>query len=259
METNEVDNFLGETKDGVKEVKIQDDPFKQEADPFDMKIEAKETKAEDKEEVEEKPLPFHKDPKVQRFIEKEIAKRIGEIKPEDKTTEEIKDEADELLIRIIGNDTPEKVAAVKDFKKYLQGLEEKGAERAISRLQEQEIAARREEEQALETLNSGFENIEQNYNVDLSSNSPVAKKTRSEFIDFIRRVSPKDEDGEITSFPDLNETFALFQEIGKNKVPSNARAKQLSSRSMDRSVEASGAPQSDDKSWKAVDRIFGKL
>lgn len=249
--TNEVDDFLGTLSNNTN----NDDPFKQESeDPFASSV-TEETQTE--EVIDEKPLPFHKDPKVQRFIEKEIGKRISEIKPEpigQSSNEE--DKLTSILERIIGNDTPEKISAVKEFRNELTGLEEKGARRAIQELQAQSDSERQEERQAQEELSDAFENIEENFNVDLTSNTPLAKKTRSDFIDFVKRVSPKDENGDISDYPDFQETFALFKETQR---PQNNRAKELASRGMSRSSDASSMPVNSDRSWKAVDKLFSRL
>lgn len=250
---NEVDSFLEDISPK------KDDPFKEESsDPFEKTAPKAEEKVEE-EVKEEKPLPFHKDPKVQRFIEKELTRKMGELKTSQPqaTAAEVKDEADEILTRIIGNDTPEKVSAIRDFKRYLSSLEEKGAEKAISQLQKKQEEERQAEVEAREELDRGFDSIEETYGVDISSNSPLAKKMRNEFVDFIKRVSPKDENGEVVQFPDLMETFALFQDMNKAKTPS--RAKEAASRSMARSNDASTVPVNDDKSWKAVDKLFSKF
>lgn len=248
---NEVDNFLEDVN------KKNDDPFTPEvADPFEKKEETKVEPETTTEGKEEKPLPFHKDPKVQRFIEKEVAKKLGEIKP-NSTQQEVKDEIEEVLIRVIGNDTPEKVAAVKDMKRILSGIEDKGAQKALTTIQKQQTDEREAEEKAVEELNEGLEGIQQTFNVDITSNSPAAKKTRSEFIEFIKRVSPKDSEGQIVQFPDLQETWTVFQDVNKSKTPS--RAKQLVTRSMDRSADASSAPTTTDNSWGAVDKAFSKF
>ncbi len=247
---DEVDKFLEETGKN-------NDPFTPESeDPFKSSVS---DKKEVEEKAEDKPLPFHKDPKVQRFIEKELEKRISGLKltSSSNIVQEVKDEMDDVLARIIGNDTPEKVSAIKDLKKVLNGLEEKGAQKALTTLQKQQEDARLEEKKAMDELNQGFESIEESYSIDLTSNAPAAKKMRTDFIDFIKRISPKDEDGEVSQLPDMNEAFALFQDMNKSKVSS--KAKDLSSRSMARSSDASNAPVSGDKSWKAVDRIFSKL
>ncbi len=259
MPKNEVDEFLGDVKKDSNE-----DPFKQESeDPFASK-EAKTDKVEDEVVADEKPLPFHKDPKVQRYIQKEIEKvtkggtRISETEKFVKDTND-KDEADEILTRIIGNDTPEKIQGIKDFKRLLNGLTEKARNEALESIEARQQEEVQQEQQAQEELEQGFENIEETFSVDISSNTPVARKTRNEFIDFIKRVSPKDADGEIIAYPDFEETFKLFQERTAKTAPSNSKAKELASRSMSRSGDASNAPKQKSNSWDDVDRLFSKL
>lgn len=256
MSKNEVDDFL----DGLNN-EVQENPFEQtpSEDPF---------KIADKEEgevveKEEKPIPFHKDPKLQRYIEKELDKRLASIKPTETerfTRETSSNEADNLtdiLTRIIGNDTPERIAAVKDFRKELSTLEERGAQRALQEIQQLSQEDQRAEQEAQEELAQAFDDIEENFDVDLTSNSANARKTRNDFIDFVKRVSPKDRDGEVIDYPDFQETFALFKET--QKPQSNDRAKALASRSLSRSSDASRAPVSTDNSWKAVDKLLSKL
>lgn len=255
MPKNEVDEFM----DGLN--KPVEDPFKPDADPFEEpKAEPKE-EAEGETEGEEKPLPFHKDPKVQRYIEKEIAKKLSTVQPTEterfvNETAKADDEAEEILTRIIGNDTPEKKAAVQDFKRYLGSLEEKGATKALQQLEYQQQEVVQAEEEAQEELSQGFENVEETFGVDLSSNTPQVRKTRNDFIDFIKRVAPKNEDGEVIGYPDFEQTFQLFQESAKR--PQNSRAKELAARSTSRSSDASTAPATG-KTWADVDRLFNKL
>ncbi len=253
MPKSEIDEFL-ETVSGDKP---KADPFlADDSDPLgskDSKQEGDEgTKDEDGESdvKDEKPLPFHKDPKVQRFIEKEIAKRIG-TKPEKTSTSDdsSEDELTETLIEIIGNDTPQKVAAVKKFRSQLGQLEEKGAERALSQIREQAEAEKREETEAQEQLVEAFDSIEEEYGV-------FTVKERNDFVDFIRRVSPKDADGDVIQYPDIQEAYKVFK--SGYKPSSNTRAKDLASRSMSRSSDATSTPQTG-RTWKDIDKIFSKL
>ncbi len=256
---NEIDNFLdGLNKDApadpfTPEVK---DPFAKETAP---KEEVKKEEGTEGEGGDIKPLPFHKDPKVQRYIQKEVEKLAKNVKPTEvqQFIEDTKDEADDILARIIGNDTPEKVSAAKDLKRYLLSLGDKAATKARAELQAEQEAAQAEEVQTQNALIQGFEDIEEAYGVDLTSSTPVSRKLRNDFVDFIRRVSPKDEYGEVSQFPDFEETFALFQEMGTKKTPN--RAKELASRTMQRSSDAPAAPAVTDNSWKAVDKAFSKL
>ncbi len=243
---NAVEEFLSDVKGD------ETNPFNEEEPKA---IEGEEPKAEEA-------VPFHKDPKVQKFIEKEIEKRISDLPPrevirevpvEGEETSELKD----ILTRIIGNDTPEKIAAVKDFEKALGGLKEEGAREALAQIEQAQEAEHEAEVEAQQELQRGFDDIEDRFNVDLTSSKPTAQQLRSDFVDFIKRVSPKDEEGNVMEFPDLQETFQLFKET--RKPESNDRAKELSNRSMTRSGDASVTPQVKDNSWNAVDRVFGKL
>ena len=250
---NEVDDFLKDVS-GEEDTK---DPFKADStDPFESK-EPKDEKVPDAKEEEK--LPFHKDPKIQRFIQKEIEKVTKDLKPTS-TVEEKKeaiDEADEILTRIIGNDTPEKVTAIRDFKKYLTGLEEKGAEKALRKLQEEREQAEREDVEAENTLTQGLESIEENFSVDITSSNQSAIKIRSEFLEFVKKIAPKDSNGDVREFPDLEQAFETFQAL--RTQPKNTRAKDLAARGMSRSSDASAAPKNEDNSWKAVERMMSKL
>lgn len=257
--SNEVDQFLADVKSEVK-----GDPFlKEESDPLketptkDVSDDEKKDDKKDKEEV----LPYHKDPKVQRFIEKEISKRLKDIKPTEvqkfaKDADVSEDELTESLIEIIGNDTPQKVQAIKKFRERLGKLEERGAERALEQLRKQAEEATAEETRAMEEIANAFDEIEEQFDVDLTSNTTVAKKERSDFIEFIKRISPKDGNGDIVQYPDFNESWKLYQ--GTKKPTENKRAKDIASRSMERPTDTGSAPTTS-KTWKDVDRIFSKL
>lgn len=259
---NVVDEFLNGLNNEVK-----DDPFTPESnDPFATQEETKEeVKEEAKEGGEEEKLPYHQDPKIQKYIDKQISKRLAEkpvervierVSEVEKFTKETSDD-DFPLVRVIGNDTPEKVQAVKDLKKYLDGVEERGAQRALKELEQRSLAEQREDREAENELTQGFESVEEQFGVDLTSNTPTAKKFRSDFVDFITRVAPKDEYGQVTDYPDFQETFQLFRDINKPVAQSNNRAKELASRSIQRSGDASVVPKNKEINWKTIDQMFG--
>lgn len=252
-EKTAVDEFLGDLN------KVQDDPFKSpEEDPF-ASVQEEEVKEEPVVTKEDKPVPFHKDPKVIRFIEKEVEKRTSQIKPTE-TQQFIKetgdDEITDVLTRVIGNDTPEKVSAIKDLRKVIVEREDKGAEKALKILSERQEAEQKAERDAEEQLNLGFEGIEETFDVDLTSNSPTSKKLKTDFVEFITKIAPKNADGQVIAFPDLEASFETFQATRKPAQPNN-RAKELSSRSMSRSTDAS-VPQTKAVNWETVDRLFDK-
>ncbi len=259
---NEVDEFL----QGLDQA--PEDPFQPTTeDPFaNTPVEEKQEESVEEDAAEATPLPFHKDPKVQRYVEKQIAKALEGLPQQRSVEREFRedtaatvgdDEVMDVLTRIIGNDTPEKVSAAKDLKKVLSGLEEKGAQRALQQLDAQARERDFADREAEEELDNYFEAIEDTYGVDITSNAPAAARTRSEFVDFVKRISPKNADGEVTEFPDLVQAYDIFKDRKQAPARPN-RAKELSSRSMARSTDASTAPVTG-KSWKDVDRLFDKL
>src|SRR5258708_280898 len=124
------DEFLGDLKENADAFtpNNSEDPFapKEQEEP-----EIVETVVE-----EEKPLPFHKDPKVQRYIEREIAKRIPE-KSEEVEREFSQSDSPyaDILKDIIGDDTPEKRNAMDKFNRTFMEREEKIASRALESIQ----------------------------------------------------------------------------------------------------------------------------
>ena len=243
--TNEIDAFLGDLKDEEK------DPFKLETeDPLALKEEVAEKEEEEK-------LPFHKDPKVQRFIEKEIERRMPQketIIEREVSRDESVDPLTDVLTRIIGNDTPEKISAIKDFQRALESREERVRQEALDEIDQRVDEEHEAEVEATNELVRGFEDIEDTFGVDITSNKPSAVSTRREFVDFIQRVAPKDDEGQVIEFPDLEETFKLFQDTKRGQAQPNNRAKELAARSINRSGDASTVPQQKDTSWRGVEK-----
>lgn len=255
MAKNELDDFLGDLKN-----ENTDDPFILDAeDPLGEP-------ATSNEEPEEKPLPFNKDPKIQKFIQKEVERLSKDLRPTEvqtfiRDTGTKQDDTDEVLsslTEIVGNDTPQKIAAVARLRKALASEKDESVKRAVAELESLSTRQQEEEQEefaeAQDELVQGFESIEDTYGVDLLSEK--GKNLRGEFIDFIKRVAPKDEDGEVIQYPDFEETFKLFRDT--RKAPSNNRAKEIASRSIARSSDAS-AVKATGNSWKDVEKIFNKL
>lgn len=207
-------------------------------------------------ETEEKVLPFHKDPKVQRYVERQIEKALKDIKPSAEQT--FRKEANDInlppsFVKLVGNDTAEKVEVLKDLSTYFGTLKGEARQEFLQEMKEQEQKAKAQDDAAVEELNSGLEQINEDYGIDLDSDA----KTRASFIEFLRKVSPKNEDGEVREFADIPSTWETFQEMNK-KVSQPSRAKELASRGITRSNDASG-PAPTGRSWKDVDRYFDSL
>lgn len=209
-----------------------------------------------------KPIPFAKDEKVQRYIERQIEKRLKTYQPT--ATETFKEEVsagDPELVKafegIIGNDTPEKVAALKALENSLAKVDERATAKAIERLQqvqqESEENEAREIEEARDEIEDGFEDIENAYGIELTDRQKQAYK------DFLLKVEPR---GGYQEYPDFVETFEVFKNYVKAQRPSNSQAKALASRGMERSSTNDTPSLNNDFGkkplWDAVDQMLGK-
>ncbi len=135
---------------------------------------------------------------------------------------------DENLKRLYGSDEKGLLAA-KITQDLLKKTEEQATERALEAFreeqsqQEQEVASFRAE------LDEYLEDIEDEFNVDLTSDNPAAIKMRQGFFSLLNKVSPKNKEGIVTDYADPLATWELFQ---SHQKPENNRAKDLGSRSM---------------------------
>lgn len=242
-EKSAVDEFLGNLENKTEEGSFQDNT----QDTFGETIEPKEVA----EEKEEKPLPFNKDPKIQKFIEKELDKRMANFKPSEseKETKEENDEVVDALIAVIGNDTPEKRRAVQALRDRL----DEGA-RKITEWENQQREAELADEQAEKELEDGFSSIEEQFEFTFT------KEKKRQFAEFLEKVAPKDGNGEIIAYPDFLATYETFDKLSKVSQPAN-RAKELASRSMARSAEtgSSQVRKANTSSFESTDNFLESL
>lgn len=244
-----VESFLGElegTKNSFDDT--QNDPFPPTKDETIEEI------------VEDKPLPFNKDPKIQKYLdkrEKEIESRLAE---RFKTSgEPVAKVDDDYYVRLIGNDTPEKVAMIKEAMARDERLLEQAEERAFNRLSQKEQEAIEADKQAEEELDNAFENIEETFDVDITSNNSVARKTRQEFVSFVEKIAPKDRNGDIVDYPDMASAWETFSEM-KKSTATPSRAKELAARSMARSSDMATVQRSANKSaFQSTDTFLESL
>lgn len=210
----------------------------------------------------EKPVPYHKDEKLQRYIDKQVEKRTKDLKPsaQDTFKQDLNTSGDDdivrALTRLVGNDTDEKREVLNDLKTALDKRDERATEKAYTKIQEYQKQQAEEEkqqvEQAEEELEEGFEEIETAFNVDLTSGTPQANRLRSAYSDFLQKIGPKNGYQE---YPDFTTTFELFKN-SVQKRSTNVQAKSLASRGMDRSTTTSTEVKSKGNSWQDVDRMI---
>ena len=231
---SEVDKFFAELPQEVK----------QEQNIFDEKATEPEKEGIAKEEDEDSPSNRRERRKQAKLdAEREsniiIAERlraateeIENLKGVKRATEENPD-VDPRLIRIFGTGDKETELA-KLFTGLLSETKESAREEALKEIQQLEESGKAEVAQAEETIDSQLEAIEDEYGIDITSNTAQATKARTQFLSLVERLSPKDAEGNITEFADFGTAFELYQDKFADKID-NSRNKSIASRSMTRS------------------------
>lgn len=254
MEKNEQEDFLAglDKQDADPLAQSSDDLFAEEGD---------EVKTVEEKEV--KPLPFYKDEKVQKYIEKQIEKRIKDFQPTAQQTfvKEVSESGDDKIVRaltrLVGDDTDEKRSVLNDLKSALDERDERASQRAYEKLQtiqsERQEQEQRELSEAEDELEEGRSNIESEKGIEVTDRQWDAYKQ------FLLKIEPK---GGYVEYPDLVETWDVFTNYVKANRPSNAQAKVLASRGLERS-SSSTAPAStflkrDGKEslWQKLDKMI---
>jgi hypothetical protein len=212
----------------------------------------KETAGIDNIPKQEEALPFHKDPRVQRYIERELEKRTSQnVPPVSRqadpapVTNGYKD-VREGLERLIGSDTPEKIGAIDAFERSLKTVEETAYNKAVRTVEE-----RLEQERNRDRiLNKNLErNIE---DVAIKYGDTLAEKDYAKIKELALKIAPKDINGNVTALPDMETVYTLSKTITD---PSVDRAKSLAAKESPSSINFSN-PNSDKNglSWKNVNK-----
>lgn len=137
---------------------------------------------------------------------------------------------DERLLRLYG---PENLEAAKLHMDLLNDYSDRGYQKAVEEI-ETRNQKRISEEREFETyIDNELETLEDEYSVDLTSDAPAARKTRRELLELVQKLSPKDEQGELTAYADFGETFELYRSTQARPTPTTERAKEIAARSME--------------------------
>lgn len=208
------------------------------------------------EEVKEEKIPYHEDKKLQRYIDKEISRRTKDFKPSaEQTFKQETSVGDDKLVsaltRLVGNDTDEKKAVLADLKSALDERDERASQKAYERLQQIQVETQQEEErevnEAVDELEEGREEIESAIGKDLTERQWNAYK------DFLADIEPK---GGYEEYPDFVKIFNYFK---KSVSRSNATAKSLASRGMERSTTSTVEVSKGGTSWKDFEQVKEQL
>lgn len=235
-------------------------PDNTEADIFGDKPqgEAQNTEVEvPEEEVEGRKNRRHRrlEEKLQLERENNIAlnERIKVLSEQKQFERDFNTDVDPDLLKVFG-DTPEGKEIARIMEKREEIMLSKAEERALDKLQKAKEEEEREVSKYEATIESQIEAVEDKYDVDLTSGTKAANQLRTEYLNLISALSPKDDDGNITNYADFDSTFEVYQST--KQKPDASRNKELASRSNVKS--ASVSPQStQDEATKIYLRSIG--
>ncbi len=257
---NEIDKFF----DGLpkQDVKIED-PLK------DTNIEKKsETtdnveKPEKEESDDESPARKNRrHRRIEEQLQKEreaniaLTERIKVLAEQDKIVRESDGTIDPRLVRVFGT-TDEGKEVAKHFSEILAETKQSAREEAIREIEQQRTQQIEEQKQYESFIDNELESLEDEYNVDLTSDAPVARKARREFLEMVQSLSPKDENGTITGYADFGSTFELYKEKHTEKTDTTRRD-EIASKSMQKSGSGSGSQRTEITSgFRGWEKDFG--
>lgn len=149
--------------------------------------------------------------------------------------------ADEDLVRLYGADNKE---AINLHQNLLAKTLKQAEENAIERMKSERIKEQEEVKKYEAYIDSEFENIEDEYDVDLTSNAPAAKKSRNDLIAMVQKLSAKDKEGNVTAYADFSAAYEILQSQKEKK--DTTRNKDIASRGMASSGQADSGKLQDD-------------
>lgn len=152
---------------------------------------------------------------------------------------------DDRLLRLYGDNENGRLAA-KLHAEMLEDVRKQAEDNAYKRYQDEQIAAKQEEEKESSFIQENLNALEDSYGIDLTSNSPAGRKARTDFLAMVEKLSPKDKEGNIIEYADFDSAFEMFQ---NSKKKDNSQRKELADRSMTRSSGEPNQAQSEKTAW----------
>jgi len=195
---------------------------------------------------DEEELPYNKNPKIKKFIERQAKKEFSKYlesmgnsiqRPVEQPYQASQDSAVPAEWIAMYGDSEDTRKAWEYNKKILDSYKSEIKRDLLTEIQSSEQQSKQKQKEFEDFVENNLEELEEQHGVDLTSNSSSAKKSRSEFLDLVQRLSPKDAEGNVVSFADFGTAFELYKSTKTVTAPSNARNKALASRSMAKSSD----------------------
>ncbi len=140
-------------------------------------------------------------------------------------------------------DTPESRQAWSLQKELFDDHAKKVREDTIKEIETRDAKAKQAEKEFEKFIEDELESIEDEFDIDLTSDAPAAKKARREFLEMVQSLSPKGDDGSITGYADFEQTWRIYDKQRGTKAPDASRNKEIAARGMQRSGESASVPE----------------
>lgn len=176
-----------------------------------------------------------------------IAATRAEAKPSESSV-------DERLFRIFSNDEVGRTGAAT-LAELLRESRAEAKKEALDEFQHQQVEEKRQEKEFEDFIYGELESIEDEYDVDITSDAPAARKMRNELKELVAKLSPKDEQGLLTGYADFKETFELYQ-ARRPKAAEPTRAKEVAARSMEKPGNTVATPQQPTPGFRGWQKDF---
>lgn len=257
-ENNEVQKFFDELpSEDKKEADIFDDK------PAEPKASEEDLGKPDAGDDEEKPHKNRRHRRLESDLQRERESNIAlnervrvlseiraqENAPQNGSVTEMPPEWEALF-----GDSPESQKAWAMQSRLIQGIKEEVRSDTIREFETRQAQEEAEEREYSDFIDNELESLEDNFNVDITSDSPKARKTRREFLELVQSLSPKDESGNIIGYTDFNSTFDVYQRTKEEeKSETVSKQKEMSARSMQKSggaIQPSRNPTPGFHGWK---------
>lgn len=143
---------------------------------------------------------------------------------------------DQRWLQMYG-DSPASRTAWKLQQEMFDDYTARAKDEALKQIKEEQRQEQVQQKEFESFIDSQLETIEDEFNVDVTSDAPAARKARREFLEMVQKISPKDEQGNISAYSDFGATWEAYQlKRSTEKNPGTTeRQKEIASRSMRKS------------------------
>lgn len=213
---------------------------KQIVDPFETpKEKQEEVPAKEEDPAAPKPKDNREARRAKEALQKEREANIAlteRVKVLSEVEKFRKGEPDaDLHAVLFGGATPtdETKATTERLQKVLEKFTDTAKQSALAEFKREQAEAQKAEREAEDEIDQNLESLEDQFDADFTSNSPAARKARHDLLEIVKKISPKDSEGNIERFGDFTTAYEIYQE--RKAKPDTSKQKELAARSLTKS------------------------